>query len=66
MYLVFAGNTYYPMGGWSDFIGTAKTVDAARLLALHEQHDWYEIVDLATLTAVETNEQVSAQGAVTD
>jgi hypothetical protein len=58
-YLVFSGQTYYPSGGWEDFIGsfdTPEEAEAARRIA----HDpkpgypwdhWSEIVDRDTQKA---------------
>jgi hypothetical protein len=60
-WLLFAGATYYPGGGWDDFIASYDTPDEAadegrRCLARrrmphpHEgpTADWYQIVDATT------------------
>ncbi len=52
-YLVFGGDTYYPQGGWKDFLGTAETLTDALRLALKRGTDWYQIVDAETLKPVE-------------
>lgn len=46
-YLVFAGNPYYPHGGWQDFKGYADSIEEARKIAnpyMNNQKTWYEIV----------------------
>jgi hypothetical protein len=54
MFLVFTGEEYYPGGGWSDFQGTAETVEAARtkVEAVMGNDDWYQIVDGGSLKIV--------------
>ncbi len=48
-YALFAGDQYYPSGGWDDFIGTYDSVeDALEAEAKRTRHDWYQIVDLTT------------------
>lgn len=32
LFMVFAYDTYYPAGGWSDFIGMALSLDQARAM----------------------------------
>lgn len=51
-FLVFAGNNYYPGGGWSDFVSAHDTVDEARGAVTAEYQrqqpvkpDWHQIVD---------------------
>lgn len=44
MYLVFAGNTYYPAGGWDDFQGAFYTLTDARAHALSLGYDWWHVV----------------------
>ena len=59
MFLVFAGEEYYPGGGWNDFQGTAESVDAARSVveANTDSNDsWYHIVDGSSLKIVEEGE----------
>ena len=44
MYLVFAGSSYYPNGGWNDFKGYFDNLtDAYRYLAT-VRCDWWQIV----------------------
>lgn len=31
-YLLFAGENYYPLGGWKDFVGSYPSVDAAKAI----------------------------------
>jgi len=55
-YLLFAGYTYYPSGGWGDYRGSFETVEEA--VARFEKDkkenwwDWYHIVDSQTLMEV--------------
>ena len=57
-YLVFAGDTYYPSGGWWDLKGTFATKKAAIKLAASfcrgrlRRADWAQVVDTATGAAV--------------
>lgn len=44
MYLVFAGDSYYPRGGWKDYKGKAETLEGALLLALEHTCDWWQVV----------------------
>lgn len=52
-YLLFAGDTYYPSGGWSDFHSDHDTIEEA-LAAKNglEYIDWYQIVDSTTVKVV--------------
>jgi hypothetical protein len=54
-YLMFRGDVYYPLGGWSDFVGAFDSVDAA----LEENKrfpkppgHWFQIVDLLSMLVV--------------
>lgn len=56
-YIIFAGDRYYPNGGWEDYVGTAaELIDAYRMLADRRRSstDWWHIVDMATLEIVAT------------
>lgn len=46
-YLLFAGDTYYPSGGWNDFVGHFSTAVAALayLETVSTKYDWAHIVD---------------------
>lgn len=44
-YLLFCGYTYYPGGGWEDFVGTYDTVRECILALIDTHSDWYQIVD---------------------
>jgi hypothetical protein len=44
MYLVFAGYTYYPCGGWDDYLGTFNSIEEARAAVLETGSDWYQVV----------------------
>jgi hypothetical protein len=52
-FLVFAGDGYYPCGGFNDYKGTADTLDEAKeLLRLFFKDNswgtWSHVVDLVT------------------
>lgn len=65
-YLVFAFDTYYPSGGWHDFIGSTNSLDEARTMeenfadeALRcegARSDWRQIVDTSSMQVVEETE----------
>ena len=55
MFLVFAGDNYYPSGGWDDCKGSCGTlVEALRYAANLSSIDWWHIVDTSTLEIVES------------
>lgn len=69
MYIVFAGDYYYPFGGWDDFKGSHQSLDDAKVsievvggrkpydgskFKIDGSHyDWYQIVNARTLKVVE-------------
>ncbi len=55
-YLVFAGDTYYPRQGWNDYVGKFDTCDEAREAALKQKSDWWQIVDLSTMSLWDWND----------
>lgn len=53
MFLLFAGDQYYPSGGWGDFVAAFPTLnDAETAAATLRQRQWMHIVDTATLDIV--------------
>jgi hypothetical protein len=54
-FLLFAGDTYYPSGGWRDFQGDYESVeDAFRSLARkRSSFEWYQVVDWKTREIVD-------------
>ncbi len=60
-FLLFAGDQYYPSGGWSDFQGDFDSVDAAKAhLPLVQEvqrlrSPWWQIVDTKTFSIVACN-----------
>ena len=52
-YLLFAGEQYYPDGGWHDFIGSYETVQQAQGKARADGYDWWHIVDTEIWRIVE-------------
>ena len=58
-YLLFAGDRYYPAGGWNDFVDSFDTKEEAlerAWEALSGMFDWYHIIDH------ETGEEVASSG----
>jgi hypothetical protein len=56
-YAVFAGDIYYPCGGFNDLRGRFETLEEAREYATTNvnygsHYEWYHIVDTATFTLV--------------
>lgn len=45
-YLLFAGDYYYPVGGWNDFKGKFDDLEVAKQAAEEKNHDWAHIVNL--------------------
>lgn len=55
-YLLFAGDIYYPAGGWRDFIGDFDVLDEAKArLIRNRSYDWYQIYDTKHNEIVEEN-----------
>ena len=46
-FLLFAGDEYYPTGGWGDFISDFDTLEEVKkdILSGRFYKDWYQIVD---------------------
>lgn len=53
-YLVFAGEDFYPSGGWSDFRGAFDTLEEAMASAqeLKRTVGWVEVVSLEAFQVV--------------
>lgn len=50
-YVVFAGEHYYPSGGWGDYRGSFDTLEEAQALIGTlgpSTYDWAHVVDLET------------------
>ena len=48
-FLVFAGENYYPLGGWKDLVGSFDTLEECETFLLAQpvgKWEWNEIVDL--------------------
>ena len=56
-YLLFAGETYYPCGGWGDLQGVFGTPTAARREIESQTFpwDWWQIVDVETGSICESS-----------
>lgn len=44
MFMLFAGDHYYPRGGWNDYHGEFPTLEDARRVAANLLVDWWHIV----------------------
>lgn len=55
MFLLFAGDQYYPLGGWKDLKGVFATLELAQEAAskIQSQYDWWHISDGQKLVIVE-------------
>lgn len=47
-FVLFAGSTYYPSGGWDDYAGSADTLQDALEVGEKIDEDWWHVVDLET------------------
>lgn len=56
---LFTGSDYYPSGGWRDFRGTFGDVESAKNAAERCVCDWWEIVNLETLTSIDSGHKDS-------
>ena len=55
-YALFAGDFYYPSGGWGDFRASydtkSKAVREGKKLVRSGERDWFQVVDLTTQNEV--------------
>jgi hypothetical protein len=53
-YAVFAGDKYYPTGGWADIKSAGNDLEALKkyLADNKERWDWWQIIDLKTRTVI--------------
>ena len=54
-YMLFAGQEFYPSGGWSDFIDSFDSIDEARDCSRSGPFDWYHIIDSTNLETIEAH-----------
>ena len=47
-FLLFAGDTYYPCGGWHDFIGSYDSYEEAAANGDIDRNDWWHVIDHKT------------------
>lgn len=47
-FVLFAGEQYYPSGGWEDYDSSFDTLEEAKTRAQEVTSDWRDIVDLET------------------
>lgn len=55
-YLLFAGESYYPFGGWEDFRDSFDSITEATEAAGKLGSDWWHVVDSVTGQIVEQGE----------
>ena len=60
-FLLFAGEEFYPGGGWSDFVGAYPTQHEAKEAATKQQGSWWQIVDVTTLLVVANDFDVEGE-----
>lgn len=53
MFALFAGDRYYPSGGWNDLICVYDSLDDAKAAFARGRYDWGHVVDLRTLDQVD-------------
>lgn len=53
MYLVFAGDNYYPCGGFKDFKGEFESLTAAFRYIAITPCEWYHVVEYESKAIVE-------------
>ncbi len=53
-YLLFAGDTYYPLGGWRDYKSDHYTLEDALEAAASCGCDWWQVVDWSARTIVKS------------
>ena len=46
MFALFAGDSYYPSGGWDDFRGMFDSLEDAAAAYNQGRYDWGHVVDL--------------------
>lgn len=64
-YALFAGDVYYPQGGWHDLIGRFATKDEAIARGIAEYdtpYAWWHVVDVATGELLAEHEAGKATG----
>lgn len=48
-YIIFAGDTYYPLGGWQDYYGIADTIEEANIAYDNAiKKGWAHVLDFDT------------------
>lgn len=52
-FLLFAGDVYYPGGGWEDFRGSFPDIETANAIGNHflradPTHRWFHVVNIKT------------------
>lgn len=58
-FLLFSSDTYYPGGGWDDFVADYDDVEAARVAGRKTGYDWFQVIDTTTMKEVESDGLVS-------
>lgn len=47
-YVLFAGDRFYPGGGWNDYHSSYSSLEDAQKAAAQCKADWWHIVDMQT------------------
>lgn len=45
-YLLFAGDQYYPSGGWHDLSGEFDSIEEAEEYVFERGYEWWHVVDM--------------------
>ena len=55
-FLLFAGDDYYPAGGWDDFIASFDLQKEAEdfMYQCNTRYDWYHIIDITQINTWQT------------
>ncbi len=51
-FIVFSGDTYYPVGGMNDYQGSFETLEAAKHWLIAKKEDWGHIMDIRNKNVV--------------
>lgn len=51
-YLLFAGDQYYPSGGWHDLSGEFDSIEEAEEYVFERGYEWWHVVDREELRIV--------------
>jgi hypothetical protein len=58
MFVLFAGDNYYPLGGWRDWAGTFPSKEEAVTWAAQTRRDWWHVLDVKRGSIVASSSDV--------